>query len=119
MTTRQLQTILPDAFSCPDRDVFVSDWALSSMFLPADDTAAPSDDLIQQLCAVWNAAHCSAADILTLSGLSKQDLCARFMIPVHTFENWLAGRRQCPPYTLLMLQQCLGLLPCPEDEPNG
>ena len=61
MTTDKLFfTLFGDAITSPDRDAFVSDWSLSSVWGDAPDADIPADR-IETLGQLWDAADSSAA----------------------------------------------------------
>ena len=109
MTDMQFNTILKDALSIEDRDAFISDWALSSMW---DDS--PEDDIPQQrideIGQIWDVAHISFADILAASGRTLPNFALHYAIPYRTAQNWKNGVRACPLYLRLLLARAeLGL----------
>nr|DAH27924.1 MAG TPA: antitoxin [Caudoviricetes sp.] len=104
MTDKQFNAAFTAALSTPDRDAFVSDWALSSLFAGADE-AAPVEELGQ----VWDVAHLSVSDIRAATGLSQRAFAERHCIPRRTYEAWEAGVNLCAPYFRLLLAQAEGL----------
>lgn len=108
MTDKLFYMIFTDALSIADRDAFISDWALSSVWGDAEDAEVPADRLLE-LGMVWDVAHASFADIVAASGLKLVDFAARFAIPYRTAQNWLAGVNRCPDYTRLLLARALGM----------
>lgn len=109
MTDHQLYTIIADAAACINRDAFVSDWATSSIFDDSPDADIPPER-VELLTNIYNAAHRSVRDIVAATGYSQRQFAQRFCIPLRTIENWCTGRRECPVYVRLMMQECLGLL---------
>lgn len=111
MTDKQFNAILSDALSraTNDLDAFISDWALSSVWEDDPDADVPSDRL-EQIGAIWDAAHRSVKEIAAAAGFSQRKLAERFSIPYRTMENWCGGQRSCPDYVRLMMQECLGLV---------
>lgn len=98
-----------EALTAVDRDAYVSDWSISSIW--GDD---PNDDVpqdrIDYLSRLWDAAHMSVKDICKAAGLTQRQLAAQFCIPLRTVENWCTSSRKCPDYTRLMLIQLLGII---------
>ena len=98
-----------DALRVEDRDAYVSDWTMSSVW---GDT--PDDDIILRRAVdcgkIWDAAHRSMRDIVAESGLTQAGFARRFCIPLRTVESWCCGRRAPADYDRLMIQQLLGLL---------
>ena len=98
-----------EALTATDRDAFVSDWTLSSIW--GDD---PDDDIPQDradyIGRIWDAAHMSIKDICDTAGLTQRQLSTNFCIPYRTVQDWYGGRRQAPDYIRLMLIRLLGIL---------
>lgn len=109
MTTDKLfYTLFGDAITSPDRDAFVSDWSLSSVWgdVPYADIPAGRIDLLARL---WDAAHLTIRDIRQHTGLSQAAFATRYCIPTRTPEDWERGVRSCPDYLRLLLAQSTGL----------
>lgn len=109
MTINQYNFCVKEAVEGLDRDTYISDLALSSIWGNAEDAAVPADR-IEQLGNIWDACGRTVKDIAAAAGLSQRKLAERFCIPYRTMENWGAGSRECPLYLRLMMQECLGLL---------
>lgn len=109
MTDNQFIFAWREAMTFTDRDAFVSELALSSAF-PAPEDGSIDQDLIDHLGSIWDAAHRSVRQIAADAGLSSRKLAERFGIPYRTMENWCGGQNNCPEYTRLMIQQCIGLV---------
>lgn len=101
-------TLFAEALASPDRDAFVSDWSLSSVWGDAPDADIPADriDTLQRL---WDAAHLTIRDIRSATGLSQAAFALRYCIPRRTVENWESGASSCPDYLRLLLAQSVGL----------
>lgn len=111
MTDTQFNTVFSDALTAPDRDAFVSDWALSTIFTGAED-ATVDPALVEELGEIWDVAHLSVADIRTATGLSQRAFAERHCIPRRSVENWEAEgtqARACPAYVRLLLAEVTGL----------
>lgn len=109
MTTDKLFfTLFGEAINSPDRDAFVSDWSLSSVWGDAPDADIPADR-IDMLARLWDAAHLTIRDIRAHTGLSRAAFAVRYCIPRRTVENWESGVRSCPDYLRLLLAQVTGL----------
>lgn len=109
MTTDKLfYTLFGEALASPDRDAFVSDWSLSSVWGDAPDADIPADriDALQRL---WDAAHLTIRDIRQHTGLSQAAFATRYCIPTRTLEDWERGVRSCPDYLRLLLAKDVGL----------
>lgn len=108
MTDRIFYTLWSDAITTADRDAFVSDWALSTIWDNEPANEIP-EDLIGELTALWDAAHTPVSAIRSHLGLTQMAFGARFLIPTRTVENWESGASKCPPYVHLLLLQASGL----------
>ncbi len=108
MTDFQFNVLWAEALASADRDAFVSDAALSSIWGDAPDAAIP-DDRLQQLGQLWDAAHLTVKEIRAATGLSQAAFAQRFCIPRRTVENWESGTNTCPVYVRLLLAQAVGL----------
>lgn len=109
MTDKQFMACVSEAANYTDRDAYISDLCLSSMWGDAEDAPIPAER-IESLGNIWYACHRSVKAIAADAGLSCRKLAERFCIPYRTIEDWSAGRRECPIYTRLMVQECLGFL---------
>lgn len=109
MTDTQFIFAWREAMTFTDRDAFVSELALSSIF-PAPEDGSIDLDLIDHLGSIWDAAHRNVRDIATDAGLSQRKLAEWFGIPYRTVEDWCTDRRNCPDYVRLMMQECIGLV---------
>lgn len=105
-----LTTLLAEVSAYTDRDAYISDLALSSMWGDGPDDDIPADRLAL-LGRIWDFAHMDFRAIRQASGLSMTAIAARFDIPYRTVQDWDAGRRTPPPYVLRMIAEILGLLP--------
>ena len=109
MTDKQYAACVSEARNYASRDAYVSDIALSSLWGDAIEAEIPSERL-DQLENIFDACHRSMKEIADAAGLSQRKLAERFCIPYRTVEDWCAGRRECPVYVRLMMQECLGLI---------
>lgn len=102
-----------DAQTVSDRDAYVSDWALSSIW-GVETGADILAERLEYLGNIWDCAHMRVKDICKAAGLTQAALASRFCIPKRTVENWCssstASSRQCPDYVRLMMCECLMLL---------
>lgn len=105
MTCRQYLFCVQNAADYTDRDAYVSDIALSVIW---GDGEVPADR-ITALREIYTAYHRTVREISTVAGLSHRKLAERFGIPYRTMENWCNDVSTCPPYTCLMMQECLCL----------
>lgn len=108
MTDKLFYMIFTNALGVADRDAFISDWVLSSVWGDAEDTEVLAGRL-HELGMIWDVAHASFADIVKASGLKLVDFAARFAIPYRTAQNWKHGERECPAYVRLLLARAVGM----------
>ena len=103
------QTCLSEAQNYTDRDAYIGDLALSSIW--GDDEAADiPQERLDWLGQLYDAAHRSVKEIAAAAGLSQRKLAERFAVPYRTMENWCGGKRECPVYVKMMMQELLGLV---------
>lgn len=114
MTTQQYLLCVTEAQNYSDRDAYLSDLALSSVWEDEPESAVPADRL-EALGNIYDAVHRSIRDIASASGLTQRKLMERFCIPRRTMEDWSTGTRSCPVYTLLLIQESLGIFHPPID----
>lgn len=110
MTDIQFIKCARECAAYTDPDAYVSDLFLSTIWGDSPEEEVPASR-VDDLRAVWDAVHRPVRDIASAAGLSQRKLAERFLIPYRTMENWCGGVSECPLYTRLMMQQCLGLLP--------
>lgn len=109
MTDKQRMYCLSEAVYYTDRDAYISDLALDSLWEDSEDAEIPQDR-IDALGRLYDAYHRSLKDICDVSGLSKKALSERFCIPYRTVLDWYNGGHNPPLYVKIMIQQLLGLL---------
>ena len=105
MTDKQFSVLFDAARDSADRDAFVSDWALSSMWGEDADLAQTAE----QCGHVWDLAHLTVADVRHHAGLSQTAFATRFCIPVKTVRNWEC-RGGCAQYIILLLARACGMV---------
>ena len=108
MTNQQYYTAVSEAANYTDRDAYISDMALSSMWGDTPDEIP--QERIDVLGQIWDAAHRTIRDIAAVRGTSVRQLAMRYAIPQRTAENWAAGTAEPPVYVLLLIQQAEGML---------
>lgn len=109
MTDTALSTFWVEALATTDRDEYISDWTLSSIW--GDDTEAETpNERIDYLGHLWDVAHMGVREICKASELSQVALSLRFGIPYRTVQNWCGDVNKCPDYVRLMMAECLGLI---------
>lgn len=108
MNYKQYSTCVTDAQKYTDREAYISDLALSSIWGDGPEDEIPQDRLAQ-LGHIYDAVHRSVKGIAAEAGISARKLAIRFCIPQSTLENWCMGVNKCPLYTRLLLQESLGI----------
>ena len=108
-TDKIFNLLWSDAMATNDRDTYVSDWALSSIWEDDPESEIPQGR-IEFLTMLWDASHMSVKDICKAAGLTQAGLAQRFGIPKRTVEDWCRGVSKCAPYIRLMMCECLGLI---------
>ncbi len=101
------QTCINEAQNYNDRDSYMSDLALSSIWGDEEGAEVPQERL-EWLGQLWDACNRSVKEIAKAAGLSQRKLAERFAVPYRTAEDWCS--RSCPIYVRLMMQEALGLL---------
>lgn len=97
-----------EAGAYADRDVYVSDMALSSVWGDAEDEEIPVERLAL-LCAVWDGAHCTVPELIKKYGMTQTGFSQFFNIPLRTVQNWCGGQRECPSYVAAMASEILAM----------
>ena len=102
------------ALKTADREEYVSEWALSSIWGDPEGSDIPGER-IEALGALWDTAHASIRDIRAFTGLTRTDFSIHHLIPYRTVENWERGDNQCPDYIRFLLAQVTGFYHRPEE----
>lgn len=102
------QYCLSETKSYSERNAYISDLALSSIWADDEDGIIPTARL-EWLGDLYDAAHRSVKEIASAAGLSQRKLAERFAIPYRTMDSWCMGERTCPIYVRMMMQEILGL----------
>lgn len=108
MTNETFYRLFSEAVADPNREAFVSDWTLSSIWGDDPEAEIPAGR-ITQLGELWDAAHRSIKDIADLLGISMRQLAMKHGISYHTAAKWNTGEHNPPPYILLLLQEAEGI----------
>lgn len=95
-----------DASAYTDRDAYVSDMALSSIWGDAEGAEIPEERLAL-LGGIWDGAHCTIPELLKKYSLTQTGFAQYFNIPLRTVQDWCGGRRSCPPYVAAMAAEIL------------
>lgn len=109
MTNKQFYICVGEATCYADRDSFISELALSSLW-DDDESSEIPPERIAVLGEIYDACHRSVRDIVAAAGMTQRAFAERFCIPLRTVEDWCAGKRECSIYIRLMMQECLGIL---------
>lgn len=109
MTNNQFYICVGEATCYADRDSFISELALSSLW-DEDETIEIPPERIAALGSIWDACNRSVRDIVAAAGMTQRAFAERFCIPIRTVEDWCTGKRECSVYIRLMMQECLGIL---------
>ena len=106
MINKTISILWAEAQKDTDRDIYLSDWALSSIF-PEDSDLAANAELVGR---IWDVAHMTVREIVAESGL-KRTACAQLLcIPYRTLTAWCNGARECGDYIRLWMALLLGLI---------
>lgn len=105
MTDKQFYLIYTEALAATDRDAFVSDWALSSIW--GDDADEDIQSRAEEIRKTWDVAHMSVQDLCSRAGIGQSELSRKFCIPLRTVQNWFGGQNRCPQYIILMMARLL------------
>lgn len=105
MKDKQFYLIYTEALAATDRDAFVSDWALSSIW--GDDADEDIQSRAEQIGKTWDVAHMSVQDLCSRAGIGQSELSRKFCIPLRTVQNWFGGQNRCPQYIILMMARLL------------
>ena len=109
MTDEQFYACYCEVKNYTDRDAFVSDMALSSIWGDDPESEIP-ESRIEELVAVWDAIHRPMPEIIKMSGLSARAFARKFCVPYRTIENWSSGDRTPPDHERIMMQRLLNLI---------
>lgn len=109
MTDKQFMYCVKETGNYTDRDAYISDLCLSSIW-EGDEGEDIPQERVDVIGSIWDACHRSMKDIASEAGLSQRKLAERFCIPYRTMENWCGGQNECPVYVRLMMQECIGIL---------
>lgn len=106
MTNAELFTMA----SAPEtsREVFIN-----SVTLSAQDNADGCIDLDAEkarLSRIWELAHLSMKEIISLTGMSQTAFAKGAGIPLRTVQDWYGEKRACPSYVRFLLAEHYGLI---------
>lgn len=109
ITDIMLSTLWADALTVEDRDAYISDWALSSIWEDPEDAPIPAER-IENLGRIWDVVHMDMRDICKAADLTQTALAQKFCIPMRTVSDWCRGLRTPPDYVRLLIALQLKLL---------
>ena len=95
MTLAQYRTAIAEAVGYTDREAYISDWALSSIWGDEEGAPIPAARL-EALGEIWDSTHRTVKEIAAAAGLSCRKLAERFSVPYRTMENWSTETNACP-----------------------
>lgn len=104
MNEKQFARCVKELKKYSDREAYISDICSYPMW------ETTQDEKVTDVSRIWDAAHRNVKDISELAGISQRKMAERFGIPYRTMENWSEGKRKCPVYVLLMMQECMGII---------
>ena len=105
MNNKQRRYAFSKASYYYDRDAYISDLAISSIWGDFPEDEIPADRL-QELGHLWDAANLPMRDLLAPCG-TMVDAAERFCIPYRTIQDWCAGRHPCTQYVRLLIADAL------------
>lgn len=114
-TIKQFNVAYNEVANYSDKDAYISDLALSSLFWEGDnpEKATPVEELVEPLSKIWDVAHMTIKDIRMTTGLSQVDFHRKFLIPIRTLQSWETetdSKRNCPGYVKLLLAAACRLI---------
>ena len=108
---KNLSYLWGEALVEDDKEVFISDYALSSIWGDPEDI---TDEELMQIAdfigSVWDAAHRNMRQIVKSTNLSQAKFANLFAIPKRTVEDWCRGISSPPDYVRLMIQLLLKMI---------
>lgn len=111
MTYRQYAICVAEAANYESLQSYVSDM-ISSIWGDAPGEPIPPGQL-DQLRSIYVAVSRPVREIVATAGMTQAAVTERLCIPRRTLQDWCRGVRECPLYTRLMMQQCLGIFAPP------
>lgn len=98
-----------DALQTADRDQYISDWSLSSIWGDDLEDDIPAER-IEMLGLLWDIAHMSTKEMRARTGVSQRKFADAFGIPARSIENWEGGQRDATDYNRLLIAHALGII---------
>lgn len=100
MTDKQIYMMTGEASNYTDRDSFVSDMALSSVW--GNDLEEISPDRVKQCSILWDSVNLPFSELRARMGLTQAQMAERLCVPRRTLENW-EYRGTCPVYIRILI----------------
>lgn len=104
-TAAELFTMAADPAN--SRDAFLNNVTLSA---PDSSDCIDLDAEKARLSCIWELAHLSMKELISLTGLSQTAFAKGAGIPLRTVQNWYGGIRECPAYVRFLLAEHYKLL---------
>lgn len=98
--------LLAEATRYDDRDGYISDMAMSSIWRDAEGEEIPAER-IKMLGDIYDAMHSTINDILDRYKITRSNFARYFGIPYRTVQDWCLGNRRCPDYVIRMACEIL------------
>lgn len=108
MNDIQFKTCYIEAVTMNDKDAYLSDMALSSIWNDAEDADVPQERL-EELGRIWDVAHMSMRDIRKSCGMTQASFAQKFLIPKRTIENWESDVNTPPAYVKILIAKAMNL----------
>jgi DNA-binding transcriptional regulator YiaG len=119
MTDAQRYNAVTKAAKYTDKDAYLSDLVLSSLWGDAEDEVIDRptmDKRMEELGKIYDSATITVSEIRASTGLTQNAFSKRFCVPVRTLQDWEGGKRTPPLYVILLLAAACGLTDIFKDE---
>lgn len=100
MTNAELFTMAANPVT--SHDAFLNNVTLSA---PDSPGYIDLDAEKARLSRIWEMAHLSMKELISLTGLSQTAFAKGTGIPLRTVQNWYCGIRECPSYVRFLLAE--------------
>lgn len=101
------QALYSEASNYADRDAYISDLALSSIWGDHPNAECIPPYRIALLSTIYDAAHATILSLIEQYGMSQTGFSRYFNIPLRSVQAWCGGQRQCPQYVIAMAAEIL------------
>lgn len=105
MTNAELFTMAADPAT--SRDAFLNNVTLSA---PDAPRCIDLDAEKARLSSIWELAHLSMKELISLTGMSQTAFAKGAGIPLRTVQGWCGEERACPAYVRFLLAEHYKLL---------